>query len=199
MNCRNANTLIHDYLDDDIDEFSSTKLFSHINTCGMCRQHFNQLKDTEGILRSLSHNITTPEYIQKVMEKLSNNKTKKSKVNRWFRNYPGFVAASIFLMLFSISLFSYAIPGNELKIVANDYNNLIIDRNAVIVPEGEEIDGDLIVENGNLEIKGKVKGNVTVIDGQLLMANASKVDGDTKQVDQLFEWLWYQIKKYSFN
>lgn len=199
MNCQNANTLMHDYLDADIDDLSSKGLFEHLEKCSICYQHFNELKETERRLRLLSHCKSTPDYIQKVINQLPHKQVgkqeKRHSINRWLKNHPGLVAASIFLMFFAISLFSYAIPGNELKIVANEYNNLVIEGNEVIVPEGEEIEGDLIVENGILEIKGKVKGNVTVIDGELLMASASQVDGDTKQIDQLFEWLWYQITK----
>jgi len=199
MNCHNANTLMHDYLDADIDNFSSKNLFEHIEKCNICYQHFNELKETERRLKLLSHGAFTPDYITKVIEQLPNKQVKAFKLNRWLRNHPSLVAASIFLMFFAVSLFSYAIPGNELKIVASEYDNLVVAGNEVIVPEGEAIEGDLIVENGSLEIQGEVKGNVTVIDGKLLMANASHVDGDTKQIDQLFEWLWYQIGKYSFN
>lgn len=199
MNCQNANTLMHDYLDADIDDLSSKSLFEHLEKCSICNQHFNQLQAVEQRLRLMSHSGFTPDYIQKVIKQLPHKQidkhAKRQSLNRWFKNHPGLVAASIFLMFFAISLFSYAIPGNELKIVASEYNNLIIDGNEVIVPEGEEIEGDLIVENGSLEIRGKVKGNVTVIDGELLMANASHVDGNTRQIDQLFEWLWYQIEK----
>ena len=54
--------------------------------------------------------------------------------------------------------------------------------------------GDITIENGNLEIKGEVQGNVTVINGEILMASASKVDGHTKEIDQFAEWIWYYLK-----
>jgi len=104
------------------------------------------------------------------------------------------VAASIFLFLFSVSILSYEISDKDLKIVSGDYDNLVINGNEVILPAGESIVGDLIIENGNLKIQGEVKGNVTVVNGEILMADASNVDGHTQQIDQFFEWIWYQIK-----
>jgi len=65
----------------------------------------------------------------------------------------------------------------------------------VIVPEGEVIEGDLVVKNGNLRIEGQVDGNVTVIRGTKYMASTAVVTGNSEEIDEVFDWLWYKIKK----
>src|SRR5699024_1650114 len=81
--------------------------------------------------------------------------------------------------------------------------DLIIEGDTVIVPEGITVDGDLVVKNGNLKIEGTVDGNVTLINGKLvddemdreeLMASVGEVNGDFKVVDQVFELLWYTLR-----
>lgn len=192
MNCRNAVVLMHDYLDDDLDELLTSDLFSHIKGCEKCNSHFAELQVAENFLRQLKIDTVAPDYLKRVKQQLS-EKGKIKNTNRWFRRHPGLAAASIFLFLFSMSLFSYYTPNSDFRVVAEEQNNLVVDGKSVIVPEGMSLKGDLVVENGDLEINGKVKGDVTVINGRLLMANASNVDGSTKQIDQLFEWLWYKI------
>ncbi|MFP3490116.1 anti-sigma factor, partial [Staphylococcus sp. SIMBA_130] len=48
------------------------------------------------------------------------------------------------------------------------------DTNAVIVPEGDVVEGDFTVKNRNLEIAGQVKGDVLVINGDQYMASAGQ-------------------------
>lgn len=199
MKCPEAIKLMHAYLDDDIDEYSHHELLLHIKTCQACKLHFNELKMTDNLLKQLPQKRSSNDCIEKVLQQIP-NKSKEFRVKKWLKRYPYVVAASIFLFLFSVSMASYMAPNNDqFRIVSGDRTNLVINGNEVIVPEGQEILGDLVIENGNLKIKGEVKGNVTVINGEILMASASQVDGHTKQVDQIFEKLWYQIKSLFYN
>jgi predicted acyltransferase (DUF342 family) len=73
--------------------------------------------------------------------------------------------------------------------------NLIVKNHTVIVPKGEVVKGDVVVQNGKLRIEGEVKGNVTVINGTKYLASAGHVTGDIKEVNQVFDWIWYYFKK----
>ncbi|OEG00231.1 hypothetical protein BHF71_05435 [Vulcanibacillus modesticaldus] len=193
MKCHETESIMHAYLDDDIDGYPYQEFLEHIKTCHKCKKHFEELKITERLLKQLPMVSTPPDFVQKLMQQLP-QKESKTRIKRWLVKYPVVVAASIFLLLFSISLVTYMEQDNELKIVTTDQAKLIVKGNEVIVPEGKKIIGDLIIENGNLKINGEVKGNVTVINGDILMANASQVDGHTKQIDRLYEWIWYNLK-----
>ena len=190
MNCRSAIYLMHDFFNDDIDEFLKNELSKHLNNCRTCNEHFNELKLTNNILLQLPKENVSSNFVDKVLVKC----IKKERVRKWATRYPVVFAASIFLLLFSVSLISYVVPNNEFKLVSGDQQNLIINGNEVIVPEGKEIFGDIVIENGNLQIEGEVEGNVTVFNGKIFMASASRVNGKTNQVNQIFERIWYQIK-----
>ncbi|UTW70544.1 hypothetical protein KHA80_09350 [Anaerobacillus sp. HL2] len=65
------------------------------------------------------------------------------------KNNPTLVAASIFIFLMASSMFTiYSDGGNDLSV--SGQANLIIDKekNVVVVPEGEIVEGDLVVRNG---------------------------------------------------
>ncbi|PNB55282.1 anti-sigma factor, partial [Pseudomonas sp. GW456-E7] len=50
------------------------------------------------------------------------------------------------------------------------------------------------VKNGKLIIKGKIDGNVTVVNGEKYMASAGQVTGQIEEINQLFDWTWYKMK-----
>ncbi|KXG42522.1 zf-HC2 domain-containing protein [Tepidibacillus infernus] len=195
MRCRDAIPLMHAFIDDDIDEYSHQELFEHIQSCPTCEQHFAELKATDQALRRIAKLKTSPSFTREVLAHIPEKKT--NKISKSLRKYPLLVAATVFLLLFATSMIPYMNQSDELlKIVSVDQTDLIVEGNRVIVPEGKEVQGDLVVENGTLEIKGEVKGNVTVVNGNLLMASASQVDGHAQQIDQFFELIWYQLKKW---
>ncbi|CQR48470.1 Anti-sigma-W factor RsiW [Paraliobacillus sp. PM-2] len=55
------------------------------------------------------------------------------------------------------------------------------------------------MKNVDLQIDGNVNGNVTLINGEHLMASAGNINGEIEQVNQVFEWMWYHIKKFGKN
>lgn len=57
--------------------------------------------------------------------------------------------------------------------VGEDYN----------VPEGASVDGSLIHVDGMLGVRGHVRGNVVVMDGTLVLASGSRIDGDIRTLD----------------
>ncbi|WP_322619377.1 bactofilin family protein [Bacillus fonticola] len=67
------------------------------------------------------------------------------------------------------------------------------------MPEGEVVSGDIVVKNGEIRIEGQVDGDVTIINGERYLASAGDVTGEIEEIDQVFSWLWYHIKKTAFN
>ena len=53
----------------------------------------------------------------------------------------------------------------------------------------------MTVRNGTVQIEGKVEGNVTIINGEKYMASAGNVTGDIKEINEVFDWIWYHIQK----
>ena len=83
--------------------------------------------------------------------------------------------------------------GSELIVRGDDLKQVVISGHTVIVPEGALMNGSLTVENGTADVRGNVKGSVTVIDGSLLMASTAHIAGQTRKVDQMMDRFWYKM------
>jgi anti-sigma factor RsiW len=118
-------------------------------------------------------------------------------MQRWLRNHPLIAAASLFLVLMMGSVLSTWNQEQEFSVSKQE--NLVVQNNTVIVPEGEVVKGDVIVRNGELKIEGEVQGDVTVINGEKYLASAGHVTGQIEEVNEVFDWIWYHMKKTAFD
>jgi anti-sigma factor RsiW len=189
-------SLMHKYLDEEITELERKKLNSHLKTCEDCQFHMNELKKSIAFVQSSSHLEAPANFTQLVMSQLPQQKSSVS-WKRKLRKHPILVAASIFMLLMATSMFSVWLDSSNNLSVSGEAN-LIIDkeRNVVVVPEGEVVNGDLLIKNGSLQIDGQVNGNVTVLNGQKYMASTGNVVGNIEEIDKGLDWLWYNIKSF---
>jgi anti-sigma factor RsiW len=197
-----ASKLMHQYLDGDLSNEEEKKLRLHLEECEDCQKHFRELKRTITLLQSTEHIEAPANFTANVMKKLPTEK-KRLKYGRWIKAHPIITAAAIFLVFMMSGIFSSWNQDSEL--VVSKQENLVIKGDTVIVPEDVTVEGDLLVKNGNLVIKGTIDGNVTLINGKLienpiesegLMASVGNVNGELKHVDQVFEWIWYNLKNF---
>ncbi|UFT99546.1 anti-sigma factor [Radiobacillus kanasensis] len=195
MECnKEAVKLMHKYLDRELSQKEEQDLRAHLQTCERCQEHFHDLKRTVTLLESTSTLQAPTHFTAKVMDSLPREK-KRVSYRRWFRAHPIVTAAAIFFILMFSSAFSMWNENGQVSVSKQE--NLIIKDGTVIVPEGVTVEGDLVVKNGNLDIKGAVDGNVIVINGEHLMASAGQVTGEIKQVNQIFGWMWYHLKDFT--
>ncbi|WP_100332921.1 anti-sigma factor family protein [Bacillus xiapuensis] len=184
---------MHSHLDGELDTGQLQELKSHLDSCSSCRQHFLELKKTIAFVQSTSHIQAPAGFTEKVLYALPKER-KSIGVQRWFRQHPFFTAASLFLVLMTGGFFTMWQQGEE-KFAFTKHDQLEVENHTVVVPAGKRIDGDIVVENGDIRIEGEVKGNVTVINGDKYMASAGKVSGEIEEVDEVFGWVWYKMKK----
>jgi anti-sigma factor RsiW len=199
---KKALELMHKHLDGDIKREEEHELKVHLEDCSTCQKHLHELKRTITLIQS-AERIKAPEgFTRKVMDQLPVEK-KRVRYIRWFKMHPILTAAAIFFLFMLTGLFSAW--EKDTQLVVSNPENLIIKGDLVIVPEGVTVNGDLVVQNGNLKIDGTVNGNVTLINGKLvddrdslnsdgLMASVGEVNGKFKEVDAVFEWVWYHIQ-----
>lgn len=189
-------SLMHKYLDEEINDIERKELNYHLNECELCRTHMDELKKSIAFVQSSSHIEAPSNFSQLVMSQLPEQKPTTS-WKRWLKKHPVLVAASVFILLMATSMFSVFLDSsNELSVSGEA--NLIIDkeRKVVVVPEGEIVNGDLLIKNGGLQIDGQVNGNVTVVNGQKYLASAGHVAGNIEEIDKGLHWLWYNIKSF---
>ncbi|WP_051541416.1 polymer-forming cytoskeletal protein [Caldalkalibacillus mannanilyticus] len=123
----------------------------------------------------------------------------KDKWKRWIKGHPILVAASIFLFLMAGSFVSIWTEGRDqfyvsvpnMEQIYVDYEN-----STVVVPDDQVIEGDLVVRNGNVEIRGEVTGDVIVTDGQVYQASTAHIAGQVEEIDQFMRWVWYHAQRW---
>lgn len=193
--------LMHKYLDGDLSQLEEGNLREHLERCEACQKHFHELKRTITLIQSAEHTPAPVNFMSNVMQKLPTEK-RHFKYNRWLKAHPILTAAAIFFVLMIGSVFSAW--NQDSQLVVSKQDNLVITGDTVTVPEGVTVDGDLLVKNGDLIVNGTIDGNVTIINGELieermiegegLMASVGEVNGELKHIDQIFEWIWYNMK-----
>lgn len=198
MNCpEEIIVYMHEYLDDDLEPENERVLREHLGKCKDCQALFQEMNKTVALIQSTA-NVHAPEnFTASVLAKLPKEK-KKISFQRWMKQHPMVTAAAVFIVLMAGSLFSAWDSDRDFSTTNAD--QVVIDNETVIVPEGKVVKGDLVVKNGNIKIEGKVQGNVTVINGEVIngeqyLASAGHVTGKIEEVDKAFDWIWYQIKK----
>lgn len=205
MKCNpDAVRYMHKYLDGDLIKEEEIQLQRHLEDCEACQQHFRELKRTITLIQSAERFEAPANFTANVMQNLPTEK-KRVRYLRWFKMHPILTAAAIFFVLMFTGVITSWEQDNQL--VVSKQENLIIEGDTVIVPEGEIVEGDLLVKNGNLIIYGTVDGNVTLVNGKLiednpldgsgLMASVGEVNGELETVDKMFEWVWYKLKNFA--
>jgi anti-sigma factor RsiW len=187
---------MHEYLDEEIDPANEMILREHLKGCKECETLFNEFKKTIAVVKGTSRMQAPPDFTAKVMASLPREK-KKVGMQRWLRNHPLIAAASLFLVLMMGSVLTTWNQEREFSVSKQE--NLVVQNDTVIVPEGEVVKGDVIVRNGKLKIEGEVQGDVTVINGEKYLASAGHVTGQIEEVNEVFDWIWYHMKKTAFD
>ncbi|MEK4626756.1 MAG: zf-HC2 domain-containing protein [Solibacillus sp.] len=181
---------MHEYLDGDISREHEQQLKLHLQTCPDCQQHMHELSDTVAFIKSAAHITAPPGFEEQVIGRLPKRKSSVG-IKRWFRQHPVLVAAAVFCLFMSATLLGNYSNDNQFSVTKQP--NLVVDGQTVTVPAGEVVKGDIVVKNGDIVIEGEVDGNVTVINGNY-MASTAVVTGQVEEIDEVFEWLWYNIK-----
>jgi len=53
----------------------------------------------------------------------------------------------------------------------------------VVIDERDRIDGDIVVRNGSITVRGQIDGDILVLNGDAIIANGGKVDGSVTTVN----------------
>lgn len=72
---------------------------------------------------------------------------------------------------------------------------MIVENGKVIVPEGSEYQGDLVIQNGDVEVRGKVHGSVTAVGGNIYQSATADISGETVVVDEALDRMMFYAKR----
>mgnify|MGYP001245895358 CR=1 FL=1 len=190
MNCQEAVSSIHEYLDGQLDRAGQEALERHLTVCESCRGRLRSLEMTEAWVRTLKDQ-DAPDMTDRIMSSLPAAR-KRQKFARWLKRHPALVAGVLFIVVMFSSFATMWNTNEVLTVRTNEMDKIIVEGNRVIVPADQTIHGDLIVENGEIIVEGLVTGNLVVIDGKYT-ASSANVAGRITLVNRIFDWLWYKI------
>ena len=182
---------MHAYLDDDISSADERELMQHLESCSECNELMKSMGESIVFLENIEPIQAPAGFVEGVMNRLPKEK-KQAGAQRWLRKHPLFAAAALFFLMMSVSTFSSF--GNDQQFSVTKQPNLVVEGETVLVPEGEVVNGDVVVKNGELRVDGEVDGNITVISGSKYMASTAVVTGEIEEINKAFDWLWYKIK-----
>lgn len=195
MECKQASSLMHDYLDGELSRDEAVALKQHMQSCSPCQERFRELEQTEMMLfATIKHtNLSAPdELVNRIISQIPNQPKQQAWI-KWIKQHPALTAVAMFLLVMLFSAVSFWDTDDQLVVKGSNLDQVIIHGDTVTVPNDSKIAGNLTIENGKAEIYGEVQGNLTVIDGTFYQASTAHISGQVKEIDRALDWIWYRI------
>lgn len=197
-----AKKMIHQYFDQELLYEKEIELKHHLMKCANCQQYFREIKDVHEMLTSVNDVEVPASLKSNIMDQLP----KDHKIKRFtkiIKEHPIITAAAIFFILLFTTTLSQYYDDNHLYLTQHE--GVITEGNVVIIPEGEVIVGDFIVKNASVVIKGRINGDLTLINSQIINEAddqiplsatyaQSHVDGKIHEINRYAGWLFYKFK-----
>ncbi len=195
MNCKQANPLIHDYLDAALEGPKLTELKQHLLDCPACREALDGLEQAEACLRVMPQPMASHDLGVRIMSALP-KQPRATQFKRWLKRHPAISVAAVFIMVMMSSFLSLWDSEHKLMVQGNDLEDIIIQGDLVIIPEGRTVNGDLLIENGKLQVYGNIQGNLVVVDGSIFTASTASIAGQVTSVNEKIDRFWYKVKEF---
>jgi anti-sigma factor RsiW len=182
---------MHQYLDEELTRAELEEFEAHLAACPECQ---SELKAMGGAILQLTQAdwLKAPNrFTENLMDQLNSMHPPKRNWRVPIMKYTG-VAAAV-LLVFGLGI-SMTAP-SKFALQADNTQGLVVADNKVIVPAGTEYNGDLVIQNGDIEVRGKVNGNVTALNGRVYRMAGADISGETAEVDQAVEKVAYYAKR----
>ncbi|TVY03334.1 zf-HC2 domain-containing protein [Cohnella terricola] len=196
MKCNVAVMNMHDYLDGDLSREEIIQLQQHLRDCPSCHTRYEALERTDALAKCQPIE-KAPEYLSDRVMKSLPSPRRPAAWTTWVRRHPAMSAAALFIVVMLSSFVSMWNQSQEFSVSGQDLEHVVIQGKKVIVPEGQKVNGDLTVVNGDVQVLGDLEGNLTVIDGNLSpLASTAHIAGQIKTIDRAVDWVWYKVSSY---
>lgn len=191
MECRDFKKLMHALLDDELNPDTRSKMEEHATACPECRKHYTNLGFVVQKLETADWQKAPAHFTENLVSVMQRQNMQRRNWRVPLVRWTGIAAAAIFV--FGLGIW-WAMP-DHFSMTADPSNGLIVNGNQVIVPEGQEHDGNLVIHNGDVVVEGKVKGDVVTLNGQIYKRAGADISGKTEEVNESFQILGYYLEK----
>ncbi|MGM8216671.1 zf-HC2 domain-containing protein [Bacillaceae bacterium W0354] len=203
MSCEEKiSSMIHQYFDNELSTNDETQLKHHLMECSDCQQHFREIKQVHENISKLEP-VQVPDNLKEnIMNQLPKD-SKAKKYTKLLKEHPFITAAAVFFVLLLTSTLTQYY--NDEHLYLTQHEGVITEGNVVIIPEGEVIEGDFLVKNADVIIRGQIKGDLTLINSKIIDENNSQysfnqtyahsnVDGEINIIDRYASWVFYKFQ-----
>jgi anti-sigma factor RsiW len=181
---------MHDYLDEELTTAQRTEFEAHLAACPECMAHLTEIGSAIQTVTRLEWVKAPGDFTESLLHKIGHDFPKRRNWRRKVMQYSGIAAAVVLVFGLGVSM---ATP-DKFALQADNTQGIIVEDGKVIVPEGTAYNGDLVIQNGDIEVRGKVNGNVTALNGKIYRAAGADISGETVVVDQAMEKIAYYAK-----
>jgi anti-sigma factor RsiW len=195
MNCRDMVPLIHAHLDRTLDQAEQGLLQQHLIECQACNTLLDRYEQTEAFIQYMPEPVVSEDLTERIMKALPKQE-RSVRFKGWVKRHPAVSVAVVFMMVMMSSFLSLWDTEQNLVLKGADLDDIVIEGNTVIIPAGRTVDGDLFVENGQLQVDGVVQGNLTIVDGSVHMASTASIAGQVTSVNQTIDYFWFKVKEF---
>ncbi|WP_040949376.1 zf-HC2 domain-containing protein [Gorillibacterium massiliense] len=195
MNCKDALSRIHEFLDGDLSGQEAVDLKKHLLSCPECHRLFRELETTEALVRSCPRPTVSEGFAERLMTRLPAAPRRRYSWIQWVKRHPAITAASVFLLVMMGSFLSLWNQDTQMTVKGGDLDQYVISDDTVYLPAGHKAKGNLMVRGGNVQIDGTLQGNLVVVDGTYHTASTAEVSGKVYEINQAAEWLLYQLRE----
>ncbi len=173
MQCQEARRLLHDLVDDDIDQATKEQLQQHLGDCRECREAERSLRQTVDMLQEFSV-VQAPEgFTAQLIGILPRSSGRL--ISRVLS-----IAAALLLVLASPVYFSNTL--SQPQLICGDRQASIVQVDGrFVIPADQTVNGNITVYRSDLLVQGKVMGNVQVVDGRLQLDSSSSITGQVSE------------------
>jgi anti-sigma factor RsiW len=191
VSCEEMNERIHRYLDEELTGNERIEFEAHINECSRCLLQMQGLGFAVQKLTQTEWHKAPIHFTESLLARLDEQFPPKRNWRVSVMKWSG-IAASV-LLVFGLGAM-WATP-DHFALQAENNAGLVVTDGKVIVPEGQEYNGDLVIQNGDVEVRGKVNGNVTALNGKVYRAAGADISGEIAEVDEVMEKVFYYGKR----
>lgn len=182
---------LHQYLDEEMNDPELEEFEAHVASCFDCQADLKEMGGAIQLLTQVEWVKAPSGFTENLMIQINAMHRPKRNWRVPIMKYTG-IAAGV-LLIFGLGI-SMATP-EKFALQADNAQGLIVSNNKVIVPAGTEYNGDLVIQNGDVEVRGKVNGNVTALNGRVYRMAGADISGETEEVDQAMEKVAYYAKR----
>ncbi|SEQ34809.1 hypothetical protein [Piscibacillus halophilus] len=192
---------LHRLLNSELTHDEENCLKHHLMECKECQTHYQELKKVDHQLLEIEDVQIPNDLKQNILNQLPKD-SKTKKFSKSVKEHPLISAAVVFfIMLFASTLSSF--HSNQ-QMSLSKHEDVITEGDRVIIPKSAIIEGDFIVRNAEVVLEGKVKGNLTLVNSQIVDSHnhhdmqvaswSHHVDGKVVEIDQYFAWMYHKVE-----